>query len=91
MPRWLLTALSVVVTIGWIVNLIAAVVVKTYKPDPSIDAVFTVMVGGLVGSLQLDKIRNRGENGGPPPGPPPQAPPPAAPAPPDGRAAHELE
>ncbi|GAA0632407.1 hypothetical protein GCM10010174_61840 [Kutzneria viridogrisea] len=41
-------ALTVLVSVAWAANFVAPWLVSTYKPDPSINNLFMIIVGGVV-------------------------------------------
>jgi len=60
LPRWLSSAIIIVVTLAWAVNFLAQFVMNEYKPDPLVHALFMSIVGG---ALALSRKGNGGNDG----------------------------
>jgi hypothetical protein len=56
-PR-IVNAIAVVVTILWVANFVARLVIPDYNPSPAVDAAMTLVLGAALGSQFIRRREN---------------------------------
>lgn len=51
-----------VITFIWVMNLISPIFLTTYKPDPSVNAIFMIVIGALFGEDAVSRVKNKNNN-----------------------------
>jgi hypothetical protein len=59
--------LIAIITSAWVLNLIAPMFLEVYKPDPSVNAIFMIVVGALFGADAVGRLKNGNGKKPPPP------------------------
>lgn len=50
-----------VITTMWVLNFLAPIFTNTYKPDPSVNAIFMIVIGALFGADAISRVKKPGD------------------------------